>query len=204
MFKDAFIKLDPVQAARMTDLVNPKLDSKFDPATATVMVHNLPFYDGYFLVEFARHDQHPPITRTAVCNEKGDVIILNWTNEPIYKLNKTVPISLNEDNRADYVRFFFTYVRGAHGRFLIVDSVDDIDWREEPAPSGRKALAKMIEPMKLKKREKDGTVIFSVCLIFKDSLFAAEAHLKPDGTLGIHEEELLVEDIPVADDLFGQ
>lgn len=204
MFKDAFIKLDPVQAARMTDLVNPKLDIKFDPAASTVMVHNLPFYDGYFLVEFARHDQHPPITRTAICNEKGDVVILNWTNEPIYKLNKTIPILLNEENRADYVRFFFTYVRGAHGRFLIVDSVDDIDWREEPAPSGRKALAKMIEPMRVKKREKDGTIVFSVSLIFKDSLFAAEAYLKPDGMLSIHDEELLVEDIPVADDLFGQ
>lgn len=204
MFKDAFIKLDPVQAARMTDLVNPKLDIKFDPAASTVMVHNLPFYDGFFLVEFARHDQHPPITRTAICNEKGDVIVLNWTNEPIYKLNKTIPINLNDENRGDYVRFFFTYVRGAHGRFLIVDSVDDIDWREEPAPSGRKALAKMIEPMNVRKREKDGTVIFSVCLIFKDSLFAAQAYLKPDGTLSIHDEELLVEDIPVADDLFGQ
>ncbi len=204
MFKDAFIKLDPVQAARMTDLINPKLDIKFDPANASVMVHNLPFYEGHFLVELSKNDQHPPITRAAVCNEKGDVFVLNWTNETIYQLNKKIPILLNEETRAEYVRFFFSYVRGSHGRFLIVDSVDDIDWREEPAPSGRKALGKMIEPMRVKKREKDGTVVFSLCLIFKDSLFQAQAHLKPDGTLSIDDEELLVEDIPVADDLFGQ
>jgi hypothetical protein len=87
---------------------------------------------------------------------------------------------------------------------LIVDNVDDIDWREEPAPAGRKALGKMIEPLRVKSREADGTTIFSLSIVFKDSLFAAEAHLKPDGTLSLHNEELLVEDIPVADDVFGQ
>ena len=204
MFKDAFIKLEPTQAARMTERINPSLDMLFDPARTTVMVHDLPFYEGYKLVEIARHDQHPPIIRVAIINDKQDVTILNWTNEPIHKLNRTVPITLNDDTVMDYIRFFFSYVRGKHGRFIIIDSVDDIDWREEPAPAGRKALAKMIEPMQLKKREEDGTMVFSVCIVFRDSLFTAEAHVKQDGLIILQNEELLVEDIPVADDLFGQ
>lgn len=204
MFKDAFIKLDSVQAARMIERLNPHFDVKFDPASSAVMIHNLSFYENHFLVEVSRHDQHPPLTRVAISNDKGDVTVLNWTNEPIHKLNREVPIHLAEDTMLDYVRFFFTYVRGSHGRFLVIDSVDDIDWREEPAPAGRKALGKMIEPMMVKAREKDGTVVFSLSIVFKDSLFTAEAHLKPDGYLSLHNEELLVEDIPVADDLFGQ
>ncbi len=204
MFKDAFIKLDPVQAARMIERLNPHFDVKFDPASSAVMIHNLSFYENHFLVEVSRHDQHPPLTRVAITNDKGDVTVLNWTNEPIHKLNREVPVHLAEDSMLDYVRFFFTYVRGSHGRFLVIDSVDDIDWREEPAPAGRKALGKMIEPMTVKAREKDGTVVFSLSIVFKDSLFTAEAHLKPDGYLSLHNEELLVEDIPVADDLFGQ
>jgi hypothetical protein len=204
MFKDAFIKLDAIQAARMTERVNPLFDVKFDAANSSVMIHTLSFYENHYVVELSRQDQHPPVVRVAVCNDKGDVTVLNWTNEPIHKLNRAVPIQLSEDSMADYVRFFFTYVRGSHGRFLIIDSVDDIDWREEPAAAGRKALGKMIEPMQIKRREADGTVVFSLCIVFKDSLFAAEAHLKPDGNLSLHNEELLVEDIPVADDLFGQ
>ncbi len=204
MFKDAFIKLEPAQAARMVELINPALDTKFDPNNVTVMIYNLPFYAGYFLAEISRHDQNPPITRLAICNDKGAVHVLNWTNAPIFDLNRKVPIRLDEENMADYVRFFFNYVRGAHGRFLIIDSVDDIDWREEPAPAGRKALGKMIEPLQVKRREKDGTVVFLLSVIFKDSLFQAEAHLKPDGMISLQNEELLVEDIPVADDLFGQ
>ena len=73
MFKDAFIKLDQIQARKMIDLINPKLDIKFEEENSNVMIHNLSFYDGYFLTEIARHDQHPPIVRNAVCNDKGDV-----------------------------------------------------------------------------------------------------------------------------------
>jgi len=205
MFKDAFIKLDSTQAARMIERLNPHFDVAFDPAATTVMVHALSFYEGHSLVEVSRHDQHPPIMRVAINNDKtGEVTVLNWTNEPIHKLNKTVPVNLAEDSMLDYVRFFFTYVRGSHGRFLVIDSVDDIEWREEPAPAGRKALGKMIEPMLVRAREKDGTVVFSLSIVFKDSLFTAEAHLKPDGYLSLHNEELLVQDIPVADDVFGQ
>ncbi len=204
MFKDAFIKLDSAQAERMAALVAPHLDVKFDPAKSTVMIHNLSFYEGYFIVEISRHDQQPPITRTAICNDAGDVHVLDWSNEPIYQLNKNVPINLSVDSAADYVRFFFNYVRGPQGRFLLIDNVDDIDWREEPAAAGRKALGKMIEPLRLLSKEKDGTLIYIMTVVFKDSLFQAHAHVKPNGLISMQNEELLVEDIPVADDVFGQ
>lgn len=204
MFKDAFIKLDPVQAAHMVERVNPHLDVPFHQSAATVMVHTLPFYENHLLVEIARHDQHPPLVRTVICDDKSGVTVLNWTNEPIHKLNAAAPIQLDDNNMMDYVRFFFTYVRGKHGRFIIIDTVDDIEWREEPAPAGRKALGKMIEPMHVIKRTEDGTTVFAVCIVFRDSLFTAEVHVKQDGLIVLQNEELLVEDIPVADDLFGQ
>lgn len=203
MFYDAFIKLDRLQAAKMTELINPHLDTKYDSETATLMIHNLSFYEGHYIVELTDHTQHPPIVRIVVCNDAGDVHILDWTNKPIFALNKSVPINLKDDRLLDYVRFFFHYVRGKHGRFLIIDNVDDIDWREEPAPAGRKALGKMIEPLQIKKKESDGTIIMSASIIFKDSLFAGEVHIKPDGHIVLQNEELLVEDIPVADDVFG-
>jgi hypothetical protein len=203
MFYDAFIKLDRLQAAKMTEIINPHLDIKYDPDTATLMIHNLSFYEGHYIVELTDHTQHPPVVRVVVCNDAGAVHVLDWTNKPIFALNKSVPINLKDDRLLDYVRFFFHYVRGKHGRFLIIDTVDDIDWREEPAPAGRKALGKMIEPLHMKKKENDGTVIMQASIIFKDSLFTGEVHIKPDGNIVLQNEELLVEDIPVADDVFG-
>lgn len=204
MFKDAFIKLDATQAQSMIKTINPFLDIAFDETKTSVMVHDLPFYKDYFLVEISSYDVHPPVIRSAVCNKDGDVNVLNWTNNVIFHLNKKVPIHLNENNMMEYIHFFFTYVKGKHGRFLVVESVDHIEWREEPAPAGRKALAKMISPITLKSKENDGTYVFKLCVVFKDSLFEAEAHVKPDGNITILNEELLVEDIPVADDVFGQ
>ncbi len=203
MFKDAFIKLDSVQAAKMAALINPHLDISFDPDRVTVMIHKLSFYEGYYVTELSDHDQNPPVVRIAICNDAGEVHVRNWSNGPIYALNQSVPLKLNDNTLLDYVRFFFTFVRGKHGRFLIVDTVDDIDWREEPAPAGRKALAKMIEPLALKKRETDGTSIFTASIVFKDSLFVGEVVVHPDGRIEMRDEELLVEDIPVADDVFG-
>lgn len=204
MFKDAFIKLDPQKAAKMAQLINPHLDRPYHPDSVTVMVHDLSFYPGYFLTELADHSENPPVIRHAVCNDQGKVDVLDWTNGPIFLLNKNIPISLdNDDKIIDYVRFFFASVRGKHGRFLIVDTVDDIDWREEPAPAGRKALGKMIEPLHIKKKEADGTVVLPAAIIFRDSLFAGEVFVQRDGMIEMRNEELLVEDIPVADDTFG-
>lgn len=204
MFRDAFVKLDPAQALRMTEVVNPFLDKPMQLQGTNVMVHDLSFYKGYFLAELSRHDVYPPSVRTAVCNDKGDVYILNWGNEIIYTLNAKAPLVLNEETTVDYIRFFFHYVRGKHGRFLIVDNVDDIDWREEPAASGRKALGRMIEPLTKKETQADGTIIYLASMVFKDSLFQTYINVRPDGQLSMSNEELLVEGIPIADDVFGQ
>lgn len=204
MFKDAFIKLDSKKTAKMVELINPHLDRPYAADSVTIMVHDLSFYPGYFLVELADHSENPPVGRAVICNDKGAVHVLDWTNAPIFALNETIPVSLdNDDKIMDYARFFFAYVRGRHGRFLIVDTVDDIDWREEPAPAGRKALGKMIEPLHIKKKDADGTTILPAAIVFRDSLFAGEIYVQRDGTIEMKNEELLVEDIPVADDTFG-
>ena len=102
-----------------------------------------------------------------------------------------------------YVRFFFTYIKGQHGRFLLVDNPDEINWKDEPPPSGRKALAKLIEPLQITGRAADGTFDLQGSMIFKDSLFFAKISVNPGGQVTLSDEELLVEDIPVRDDVLG-
>jgi len=203
MFKDAFAKLDLTQSAQMAVLINPHLDRAFDPQEVTIMVHDLPFYKGYFLAELSDHTHHPAVVRTCVCNEHGDVYPLTWTNDPIYLLNNVVPIDLRADTVESYARFFLTYVRGKHGRFLIIDTVDDIDWKEEPSPAGRKALSRMIEPLSLVSLDTKEGFKLRATLVYKDSLFQSTIHITPNGRLAITDEDLMVESLPVSDDLFG-
>ncbi len=203
MYQEAFTKLELADIATILDKLNPEFDGTvFDPLETEILSQNVSFYPGFKFLDIADHTVHPPIHRYALWS-KDQYVILNFSNEPIYELNQSLPISLSEENVEEYVRLFFTYVRGRHGRFIITESVDDVNWRDDPPPSARKAIGQMIEPLTLDKTE-EGSYFLSACMIFKDSLFKTKIKIGPKGFVTLSDEELLVEDMPVLDDTFGQ
>ncbi|HRQ61583.1 MAG TPA: hypothetical protein PLO23_08765 [Alphaproteobacteria bacterium] len=206
MFAEQFKKLELDDTATILDLVSPHLDvSPLDPLQTIVLGVALPFYKGYQFLDISDYGQVPALRFFVLYNAKtGDAIKLNWTNEPIYALNKKLPIALSEKNVTDYVRFFLSYVRGKHGRFIPVENVDDIAWREDPPPAARRAISKMITPITLETHEKGGDYKLKACMMFRDSLFKADISVKSDGAVHISGEELLIEDMPVLDDVLGQ
>lgn len=208
MFADSFKTIEHGAAAEILDQLNPLLDgAPFDAAMVRILSHPLPFYNDYSLVEVIDHDVNPARQVSFIYNETPSdkrIHILNGKNEVIYDLNKSVPIFLNDEIISLYVRFFFSYVRGRHGRFLIVETVDEINWKEEPAPAGRKALGKMIEAIALKSKGEKGSYQLSASIVFKDSLFQSDITVDENGTVSLSNQELLVEDIPVIDDSFDQ
>lgn len=209
MFTDSYTQIEHGAAAEILDQLNPLLDgAPFDPAMARILSHDLPFYNGYSLIEATDHDVNPPRQVSFVYHNKTEapqrVYILNGQNEVIYHLNKAAPLFLNEDMVMLYCKFFFSYVRGRHGRFIIVENVDEINWREEPAPAGKKALGKMIEPLTLKNITDEGAYQLKASIVFKDSLFESDITIDESGNVSLSNQELLVEDIPVIDDQFGQ
>jgi len=204
MYQEAFKKLELAEVATILDKLNPEFDgSVFDPVEATILAHDISFYPGYRLLDIADYAAVPALRRFVLYSDENHVI-LNFSNEPIYGLNQTAPVSLNEDNIADYTRFFFTYVRGRHGRFIITEEVDDVNWRDDPPPSARKAVGKMLMPVTLEKIDDDGNFHLKASMVFKDSLFKSDIKIESNGFVSLSDEELLVEDMPVLDDTFGQ
>lgn len=203
MYQEAFSKLELAEVATILDKLNPEFDgSVFDPVESTILAQDVPFYPGYRLMDIADYAANPALRRFVLYSDK-DFTVLNFTNEPIYELNQKLPIKLSEENVIDYVRFFFTYVRGRHGRFIITEGVDDVNWKEDPPPAARKAIGKMLSPVTIEDT-KDGNYILSACMVFKDSLFKSKVKVEPKGFVSLSDEELLVEDMPVLDDTFGQ
>lgn len=201
---DQFIKLDLLECETVLEEVNPALKgSHFHPATVTILSQDIRFYPGYRLLDLADYETTPNI-RKFVLYKPGHVVVLNWTNEPLYGLNAKAPIQLDESTVSDYVRFFFTYVRGKHGRFIITESAEDVMWRDEPPPAARKAIGKMLEPLHIVERDAQGGFKLSARMMFKDSLFKTAVNVKADGLVNLADEELLIEDMPVIDDTFGQ
>lgn len=204
MYKEAFSKLELAEVATIMDKLGPELEGAvFDPLETTVLAQDITFYPGYRLLDIADHSQQPPRRRFVIYSPARHFIV-DFSNEPIYAFNRELPIALNESNIDDYVRFFFNHVRGRHGRFIIVEGIDDINWKNDPPMTARRAIGKMIAPVTLERIDEKGHYHLRVCIIFKDSLFRSAVRVEPSGLVSLSDEELLVEDIPVFDDTLGQ
>lgn len=204
MFQTTFDRLQGDDRTRAVQNVNPHLEGlAFDPDQTHVMALPLPFYPGLRLLEISTTHATPPVRRFVI--EGGrNIVPLNYTNVPIYALNDSYPISLTKKNVLDYARFFLAFVRGPQGRFLLVENVDDIPWKEEPPPQARKTIAKLIQPLCLKKHTSKGHYEIEACLVFKNGLFRCKIDVSPAGALRVEDEMLVLEDMPVLDDTFGQ
>ena len=204
MYEEAFRKLEVEEAREISDLINPQIEGfDFDPALATILAQDLSFYSGHTLYDIADYSVSPAMRRFAVVKDKA-VTILDWTNAPIYALNGAVPLSLNDDNIDEYVRFFFAYVRGDKGAFVLAENIDDVRWRDDPPPAARKAIGNVLVPLAVIDQEKDGSYRLQASMVFKDSLFQSDIQVTEDGHVFMSNEELLLEDLPVLDDIFGQ
>jgi hypothetical protein len=205
MFQDTYIKLNPTDVESVLAKTTPFFEGvSFNPTNTVIMTRTMDFYPGFKFYDMADHTVSPALRRFALV-KKDNVIVIDFTNAPIYDTNKLAPIYLNEDTVHDYVRFFFSFVRGRHGRFLIVENVDDIAWREEPPAVAKKSISKLILPVTLiDKGLDDGNFYLHAQMMFRDSLFSADITVQKDGVVQLSNEQLLIEDMPVMDDTLGQ
>ena len=202
--QDNFTKLTGTAATSVLNAVNAELTGmQFTLEQTMVMVQPLDFYPGYHVAEIADFSQQPPIRRTALYRPKR-VLILDGTTAPLYMLNREGILQLGEDTVVAYAKFFLNHVRGPHGAFKVVESLDDISWREEPAPPIRKSLNELMERLRVTGKTPDGGFVLVARLLFGDSLFAARLTVSPDGTVRFDREELLREELPVRDEVLGQ
>lgn len=209
MFRDSFKELNTTKIGNLIEILNPLIDAPaFEVATAKALGHPLSFYPSYQFIEIRQTRTNPSYKLNLILpmdHKKWtaqNVHILDGTNKPFYRLNKDLPINITVDNIFTYVKFFFEYVRGAQGKFQILDTIDDIDWHEEPAPAGKKALSKMITPLMITEENNENYVL-KAAIIFKDSLFESDVVVGKNGLITLSNQKILVEDLPVIDSVLS-
>lgn len=193
-------KVEQKKVETLLEEINPHIEPvPFNNETTTIRTKDLKFYSDLKFLELTDLSAVPSVRKYALY-KKGDVNVVNWTNQTIYDTNEKNDLILNEKTVTDYVRFFFNYVRGRHGRFLIIEAVDDIKWQSEPPPQGRKVIQEMIQPIVVTSHDSDGTYNLDAFMIFKDSLFKAIVHVQKDGVVSLSDEELKIEGMPIIPD----
>lgn len=205
MYHDAFERIDLEERKQVLEKLNSSFDGiDFDAEHCTILSSEIPFYKGYRFLDIADTLNTQPIHRYILMSASGDSTILDWTNKPIYALNKSAPIKLSKSNIGDYVRFFFKHVRGPEGVFILAENIDDLNWKEDPPSSARKALSQMLKSLTLLSKSLDGIYHLETTILFKDSLFQCQIYVSSDGMISIDQEELLVEEMPILDAVIGQ
>ncbi|MCB1316121.1 MAG: type IV secretory system conjugative DNA transfer family protein [Leptospiraceae bacterium] len=169
----------------------------------SVRVCELPFYAGCNWYDIQDARSSPNVHAYYVmCPE--DSYFLNGNSAVIHELNEKKKLLLNIGNVRFYLEFFSTNVHGESGRFLILDSADELEWKEPPEESFLDDLRLKIAPPRLKSTinsEKGTTYLIEAELVYENGIFSAGFRVEEDGTVSMEADAVLAGDLPMVQDL---
>jgi hypothetical protein len=209
-----FKTLDPAAAQKLVEDISGDIGTvKLPPDKTTVQVADLPFFDEFKF--YALSDTLLPAPNTRYMLYKpGDVSMMNWTNEPIYSVNERAPIKLDRKTAIPYAKFFFHYVRGQLGRFIIVEKPEEVVWLANANDKEKAEVNSRLMPVTYKGIGRDNLFTLTATVVFKNALFKTDIKIAPyemdvfDPELGAPEhftigqmkltnEDLLLEELNV-------
>ncbi|HEY8963238.1 MAG TPA: hypothetical protein VIN59_02115 [Alphaproteobacteria bacterium] len=197
-----FQKLEGPKAKKMVDRLNMAWPgSKFEADKTALYARSMPFLHGWQLVE-ASDATALPEKRCVILDNGDESVALQYDAAFIQDFCRARELRLDRNTAADYVRFWLEYVRSGTEKFMLIENVDDLPWREEPTPQARKSLAKAVTPLTLT----DATPAlykFHACLLFRDALFDCTLDVTYDGKITVTSRDPIVEDLTVVDSLTG-
>ncbi len=177
---------------------------------------NLPFYEEYKLYSISDISVSSQNFRY-ILYKNGDINVLDRTNEPIYHVNEKAPIKINENNCISYAQFFFHFVRGTRGRFIIVEKLEDIDWLSDTTEEEKAKVNNYLKPIMYRGIDSDNLFTLTAIVVFKNALFKTDIKIAsaemdvmdPEtkevdhltiGQIRLMNEELLLENLNVFND----
>ena len=167
-------------------------------ASLAVLRKPLHFYPGSMYYDLTQADTNPVRSIQIVLGKKAGHI-LDGSADKLAMFNLAFPLTLDKGNVADYARFYFTHINGPHGRTIVVDTVDDIHFREEPTPALRKSLNDKIIPLAINAALPDGGYQLRGTLLIRSALFSATIDIDMTGNVSAHAARVLADILPVGD-----
>ncbi len=202
MATGAYEKLEGTKARKFIERLNKAWDgSPFDAERTVVHVRDLSFVNGWALGE-AGDAIAMPEKKCVVLDNGRECLPIEYSADfvPAFAANNNV--ILNADTAADYLRFWLEYTRSGPERFLLVETLDDIPWREEATPQARKSLSQSVAPLALVDHT-DAYFNFKACVLFRDTLLNCEFEVTPRGKVTITSRNIIAESLTVIDLLTG-
>ncbi len=158
------------------------------------------FYPNCVIVDIQDRHAHPARHITLVTDQTTTQII-DYSVTTLAQMNQIFGLTLNDDTICDYIRFYLRYTQGQHGRFVLLEGVDDVPWRDEPPPAARKALGDMIRALPVAIENTKAGWGGQISLIFQNAFFYADITVTPAGQVTLTHERLMIDQMPIWDDV---
>lgn len=175
--------------------------STFDSTRTAVHVRDLAFLNGWCLVEASDATALPEKKCTAFDNGT-ESIPLEYNEDFITRFCTARDLRIDRHMAGEYLKFWLEYMRVGSERFNLIETVDDIAWREEPGPQARKFLTTAITPLTV--IETTPTYfVFKGCVVFRDAIFECVFKVTYTGNITLIDRRPLIEDMAIADSFTG-
>lgn len=205
MFDEAHEKLEINEISAILSIVNHKVDgSIFDLMETTILAVELPFYPDWRFLHIADHATNPPLERY-VFQKAGteEFIIHNWDISTISAMNKQAAVQINDHTIFEYLRFYYHFVRGRYGKFIVAESVDHFKWKEFPPQEYREKLAQVIKPLQIREKSNTGVYGIDAFMILKDVLYFVDVRVDRAGKVVHQSTDVLIQNMPIIDMSWG-
>ncbi len=192
----------------------------FQPDQIRLQTAKLDFYQasGTNAYKLSHLTENAPNQYLFFANDK-EIHWHDYTNQAIYNINATTGIHFDSpEMMMAYAKFFFHYVRGQLGRFVVVENANEVPWLASATDIDKLKLTNLVEPIIYQGKKADGREYLTATVIFKTALFKTDIAIaltempiqRQDdytiyeethcpGQLELLNEELLVEDLPITD-----
>ncbi|WP_286856333.1 hypothetical protein [Proteiniphilum sp. UBA5431] len=179
----------------------PLLNSKqsfelFDANKTCLHTTVLSFFRYYDLISARTFSTIPPVTMEYLWNRNNNHIIkLDGTCDCIFDNLEKLGLNLNDNNFSDYLTFVLENVQSEQGTLRLVQSIDDVEYSQNPTKEEIKFLERNIKPIEVEL--KDETCRVQCHILYGDTLYRAEINVSDDGTFEFVSEECLRAGLPV-------
>lgn len=160
--------------------------------------HKLPWYGNQALLVRLTDSSwvNPELVIYYILHEQV-LFRLNGTSPPLHELNTKVPIQLNTDNIADYLRFFCFFVRGEEGPFYLLEATDDPFFKRIEDQEGKSEIKPHIRTINYKEKDDDGHDVFEALVFYSNALFIAQFSIQSSGMIEMLTDTPIVADLPI-------
>jgi len=182
--------------------IAPRLAEKpYNLDGATLYKWPMPFFEDVDLYALKLDDGgRGRISFFAVAGDKE--YYFDGSSGTIHSMNEREGLKLDAHNIVDYLAFFTATIISDDGRFLIVDELEDIPWRERPESDIEEMLREAIGPVRLENTSPEDEEPFRLqaAVLYGDTLFRAEFAAHRDGNVEMTGDDPIMSDLPVDED----